>query len=249
MAQFPITLIHCSQISICGAYFWVLQTAVVAVGPDLENRVSTEAIRSSIWQFLPLNAPIMLDNICYWRFFLSQSNRCTKYLAHPKIRRPKPCLLMFASLVALDGFHLLVSTQLIADWIWSEEVDPMFHPLSHIYEKTTFCCVEVVANDALNLWRVVFYWLRANAAPTSNIAFSLINGHTKWWIHSLLIFSPHLVSHATYDQPKRVFGVSFMFSEKTAEFGRPEHSASFVTIRLCLNGCLGFMTNQPLWVI
>ena len=52
---------------------------------------------------------------------------------------------MFASLVTLDGFHLLlsVSTQLTAD-------GSMFHPLSHIYAKTLFCCVETVANNALN---------------------------------------------------------------------------------------------------
>ena len=64
------------------------------------------------WLFLPSNAPVMLYGIRYWRFFLSQSNRWTQYLAHPKIRRPKHCLLMFASLVTLDGFHLLLSSQL-----------------------------------------------------------------------------------------------------------------------------------------
>ena len=57
----------------------------------------------------------MIYNICYWWFFLSQGNRWTKYLAYPKIWRPKPSLLMFASLVTLDGFHLLLSTQLTAD--------------------------------------------------------------------------------------------------------------------------------------
>ena len=31
----------------------------------------------------------MLYNIRYWWFFLSQGNRWTKYLVHPKIRRPK----------------------------------------------------------------------------------------------------------------------------------------------------------------
>ena len=55
------------------------------------------------WWFLPSNTPIMLYNIPYWWSFLSQGNQWTKYLAHLKIRRPKPCLLMFASLVALDG--------------------------------------------------------------------------------------------------------------------------------------------------
>ena len=53
----------------------------------------------------------MQYNIRYWWFFFSQGNRRTKYLAYHKILRPKPCLVMLASLVALDGFHLLLSTQ------------------------------------------------------------------------------------------------------------------------------------------
>ena len=43
------------------------------------------------WWFLPSNAPIMLYNIPYWWFFLSQGNRWTKCLAHPKIWMPIPC--------------------------------------------------------------------------------------------------------------------------------------------------------------
>ena len=58
---------------------------------------------------------IMLYNICYWWFFLSQSNWWPKFLVHPKICRTKPCLLMFASLVTLDSFHLLLSSQLTTD--------------------------------------------------------------------------------------------------------------------------------------
>ena len=43
----------------------------------------------------------------------------------------------------------------------------MFQPLSHIYTKTPFCCIETVANNALNCWCVVvFDQLWANAAPT-----------------------------------------------------------------------------------
>ena len=155
----------------------------------------------------------MLYSICYWWFFLSQGNQLTKYLAHPKIQRPKPCLLMFASLVALDSFHLLLSTQLTASLIpkWSGRF--MFLPLSHIDAKTPFCCIETVANNALNQWHVVFDQLWANTAPTLNTAFSLINVHAKWWIHSLQIFSTPLLSHTTsiYDWPKRVCGVFWCF--------------------------------------
>ena len=84
----------------------------------------------------------------------------------------------------------------------------MFHPLSHIYAKTPFCCVETVANNALNcLHVVVFDRLWANAAPTLNTAFSLINVYAKWWIHCLLISSTPLLSLANsiYDWPKRIF--------------------------------------------
>ena len=93
-----------------------------------------------------------------------------KYLTHPTIRRPKPCLLMFASLVTLDGFHLLLSTPLTAGLIPEWSGGSMFHPLSHIYPKTLFCCVETVANnvDALflidceqtwhSLWTQLSHW-------------------------------------------------------------------------------------------
>ena len=82
----------------------------------------------------------MLYNIRYWWFFLSQGNQWTKYLAHPKIQRSKPCLLILASLVALDSFHLLQSTQLTADLTleWSY-------------------CIETAANNALNRRCIVVF--------------------------------------------------------------------------------------------
>ena len=98
------------------------------------------------WQFLPSNAPIILYNIRYWWFFLSQGNRWSKYPTHLKIWRPKPCQLMFASLVASDSFYLLLSIQLTADLIPESNDRSMFHPLSHIYaSKNCFllhwnCC-------------------------------------------------------------------------------------------------------------
>ena len=89
-------------------------------------------------RFLPSNAPIMLYNIPYWCFSLSQNNRGTKYHAHPKMQKPKPCLLMFESLVALGDFHLLLSSQLTADSTPKWSSGSMFHPLLHIYEKPLF---------------------------------------------------------------------------------------------------------------
>ena len=140
------------------------------------------------WRFLPSNAPIMLHDIHYWWFFLSHGKWWTKYLANPKIRRPKHCLLMFVSLVALDGFHLMLSTKPTAflNLDWSNR--SMFHPLSNIYAKIPFCCVETVANNALNRRRIVaFDWQWADVALTLNTAFPLTNVLAKWWTHCFLI--------------------------------------------------------------
>ena len=152
---------------------------------------------------------------------------------HPKIQKPNPFLLMFASLVALHSFHLLLSTKLTANLTpeWSD--GSMFHPLSHIYAKAPFCCIETVANNALNHWCiVVFDRLWANTTPTLNTAFSLTNVHAKWWIHYLLISSTPLLSHTTsiYDWPKQVCGVFLVFFGTTAKFWWPECSASFMSV-------------------
>ena len=149
-------------------------------------------------------------NIHYWWFFLSQGNQWRKYLVRLKL--PKPRLLMLVSLVALDGFHLLLFTQLTADLTPEWSGGSMFHPLSHIYAKTPFCCIETVANNTMN-HPYVFDRLQANAAPTLNTAFSLTNVHAKWWIHCLLISSISLLSHTTsiYDWPKQVCGVFGVF--------------------------------------
>ena len=247
--QFPISLLHWSQISFPGAFFWVLQTTSSFWGQDLENRMGVEAIRSvihvvlpSLWStcdmvhclseralfkkfvasFLLSNAPIMLYNICYWCFFLSQGNWWTKYLVYPKIQKSKPCLLMFASLVALDGFHLLLSTQLTTDLTPEWSYGSMFHSLSHIYDITPFCWIETVADNALNRrCVVVFDWLWANTAHSLNTAFSLTNVHAKWWIHCLLISSAPLLTYATsiYDRPKQVCGVFWCFPGQLLNLG------------------------------
>ena len=178
----------------------------------------------------------MLYNICYWWFFLSQGNWWTKYLVHPKIWRPKPCLLMFASFVILDGFHLLLSIQLTSDLTPEWSGGSTFHPLSHILAKTPFCCIKTVANNALNYQCVVvFDWVWANVALTLNTAFSLIIVQAKWWIHCLLISSTSLLSHATsiYDWPKWVCGVFWCFLGHQPNFGELS-----IQHHLCLYDCI-----------
>ena len=128
----------------------------------------------------------------------------------------------FMSLVSMDGFHLLLSTQLTADLTLEWSGGSMLHPLSHMYTKTLFCCIETVVNNALNHWRmVIFDRLWENAAPTLNTAFSLKNVHAKWWMSCLLISSAPLLFHTTsiYDRPKQVCGVFWWFPGQLANLG------------------------------
>ena len=151
---------------------------------------------------------------------------------------------MFASLVALDGFHQLLLTHLTANLTleWSE--GSMFHPLSYIYTKTPFCCVKTAANNALNCQCiVVFDQLWANTTPTLNTAFSLTNVHAKWWIYCLLISSTLLLYHATsiYNHTKWVCGVFAVFGT-TTEFRWPEHLVSFVSVQPCFKSAYQLLT-------
>ena len=129
------------------------------------------------------------------------------------LRMAKTCLLMFASLVTLDSFYLLLSTQLTIDFTPEWSSGSMFLPLSHIYVKTPFYCIETVANNALNCEQVVFDWLRANAAKSLNVAFTMTNVHAKWHIHCLLISSTTPLFHTTsiYNWPKWFWGVFCFF--------------------------------------
>ena len=171
--------------------------------------MSAEAIRSAIHVVLQSlrSTCHTMHCLCERVFFFSSS-----YLTHPKIQRPKSCPQMHASSVALDSFQQLLYTQLTSDLTQTWRGWSMLHPLSHIYVKNPFSCVETVANNALNRQRVVvFDRLWANASPTLNTPFSLTDVHAKWWIHCLPISSTPLLSHtfSIYDRPKRVCRDSF----------------------------------------
>ena len=131
-------------------------------------------------------------------------------------------MLMFASLVALNGFHLLLFTQQTADLTLEWNGESMFLPLLHIYAKTPFCRIETVANNTLNCqYVVIFDRLLANAAHSLNTVFSLTNVHAKWWIHCILISSTPPLSHATsiYDRLKRIYGVFWCFPRQIPNLG------------------------------
>ena len=129
-------------------------------------------------------------------------------LAHPKIQRPKPCLLMFMSLVALNSFHLLLSIQLTADltggkwWI-------------HVSSYVTSLCKNFF----------LLHWNSCKQCSESLTHFRLtVSKHSTHFEHSFLIDkcsykivntlpSTPLLSHATsiYDWPKQVCGVFWCF--------------------------------------
>ena len=145
--------------------------------------------------------------------------------------------LMFAALVVLDGFHLLLSTQLTADLTPEWSSGSMFHPLSQIYAKTPFCCIKTVANNTLNcqravvldrreqtwhpLWTQLFHWQ----------VFMQNGEYTVFWYLQPLCY--HTQLQFTIDQNEFVEGF-FVFFGASAEFGRRERSASFVFVRLRL---------------
>ena len=155
---------------------------------------------------------------------------------HPKIQRPKPCPLMLASLATLDGFYLLLSTQLTANLTPKWSGGSMFHPLSYSYAKTPFCSIETYVNNSLNRRCIVILsQLLTNTAPTLNTAVLLTNVHAKWWIYCLLISSTPLLSHITsiYDWLKWVQGVFWCFPGQLANLGELS-----IQHHLCLYNCI-----------
>ena len=167
----------------------------------------------------------MLYNIRYWWFFLSQGNQWTKYLMHPKIQRPKPCLLMFVSLVTLDGFYLLLSTQLSANMAPEWSGRSMFHPLSHIYAKTPFCCIETIVNNALNFWLTEQTWHPLWTQIHDKCSCKMVNTQPSD------IFNSFISCNLNLQSAKMSLWSFLVFSRTTTEFGRPECLASFVSVR------------------
>ena len=157
-----------------------------------------------------------------------------------------PCasLLMFASLVTLDGFHLLLSTQLTANlslewWIHVSSI------VTCSYKKLLFSGVETVGNNALNHWCVaIFDQLWANTVPTFNTAFSLTNVHAKMMntLPSDIFNSSAISCNFNLQSVKMSLWSFLVFSRTTAELGRPKCSASFVSIQLHLKSAYHLLT-------
>ena len=129
---------------------------------------------------------------------------------------------MYLFLVALGGFHPLLSTQMTADLTLECSDGSMFHPWSHTAWKNPFYCAETVPSSVLNCRRVaVFDRLWANAVTISNRAFSCSNVQAKWLIDCLLLSSRCQLSHATliYNRPKPFYGVFLYFLKQQSDLG------------------------------
>ena len=147
---------------------------------------------------------------------------------HPKIRRPKPCLLKFASLLALAGFHLLLSTQLTANLTREWCGGSMFHPLSHTYrKKKLFFCVETVTIERSESLTCFLIDCEQTRLPLSTQLshwqmFMQNDEYTAFWYLQLL-FNLWSVKMNLWN--------FLVFSRSTAEFGQPKRSASFLSVR------------------
>ena len=150
---------------------------------------------------------------------------------------------MFASLVALDGFHLL-STLLTADLTLKWSGGFMFHPLSHIYAKILFYCVETVANNALNCRCVIVFDRLSKRGIHFEHRF-LIDKYSCKMVNTLPsdIFNSSAISRNFNLRSAKTSWCSFLlFSGTTAEFGWPESSPSFVSIRPRLKSAYHLLT-------
>ena len=124
-------------------------------------------------------------------------------------------------------------TQLTADLPPKWNGGSMFHPLSHIYAKTPFCCVETIAKHS--------------ESSTHSCFWSTVSKRSIHFEHSFLIdkFSCKMVNTLpsdifNYTVISRNFNLrsaktslwSFLvFSRTTGKFGRLERSASLVSVR------------------
>ena len=170
--------------------------------------------------------------------FNDPHNWWTKYFVHPKIWRPKPCLLIFASLVALDGFHLLLSIQLTANLTLEWSVSSIVIYLC----KNSFLLCWNSCKQCSELLMCCCFWSTVSKHSTY-FEYSFFTDKCSCKMMNTLssdIFNSSAISHNfNLWSAKTSF---FVFSGTTAEFGWPEHLASFVSIQQCLKSAYHFLT-------
>ena len=147
---------------------------------------------------------------------------------------------MSAFLAALNGFLLQLSANLTLEWSGRS----MFHPLSHIYAKTFFllrwnsckqcskslthCCFWSTVSKRGTHFEHSFLLDKCSCKMVDTLPSDIFNSSA-----TLLNFNLRLAKTSLS---------FFMFSRMTAKFGRPEHSASFVSVRLHLKSAYHLLT-------
>lgn len=153
--------------------------------------------------------------------FISQDSGRIKYLAYPKIRRPKSYRSTFTFLVASGGFLRLVSTQLPDDLILECSDGSIF---IYCYISTR-CC----------------FWFTASKRGTHFKQMFLQNsGYIAFWYLKGVSYLTEL----QFTVFQNAFVDLFMFSGITAEFGRPKRSASSVLVRPRLNSATNIRWSE-----
>ena len=144
-------------------------------------------------------------NIRCWWFSLSEDNRRTKYLVHPKILPADVCVF------GHSGWHLAAAVHSV-DCQFDSGLKWWIHfwSMLHICAKPFLLLWNSCKQRAKSSTRCCF-WSTVSKRSTL-LAFSLKNVHTKSWIH-FLISSTHLLSHAKsiYDRSNVVFCVCWCF--------------------------------------
>ena len=144
--------------------------------------------------------------------------------------------------IVLDGFHLLLSTQLIANLIPEWSGGSRFHSLSHIYTKNSFL---LPWNSDKQHWIVDVLLFLIDCEQTQHPLWIQIshwqiymqNGeYTAFWYLQLLTQLKFMIGRNEFMEFFK------KFSGTTAEFGPPEHSVSFVSIQPYLKSAYHLLT-------
>ena len=151
---------------------------------------------------------------------------------------------MFASLVALDGFHLLLSLSWLPIWLRSKVMDPCFLHC-HIFTQNSFLLHWNSCKQRSESSMRCCFWSTVSKSGTHFEHSFLINKCSSKMVNTLPsdVFNTSAISrNFNLRSVKMSLWSFFMFSGTTSVFGRPERSASFVSVRPCLKSAYHHLT-------
>ena len=142
---------------------------------------------------------------------------------------------MFASLVTLDGFHQLLSTQLTADLTQEWSGGSTLHPLSRLHKNSILLCWNS-SKQRFESSICCCFWSTVSKCGTNSEHSFLIDKCLCKIVNTLPsdIFNSSAISCNFNLQSAKTSWVFLVFSRTAAKFGWPECSASFMAVRPCL---------------